>query len=123
MAAQTLKTDLLCSAIVRGTAALVAASISVAIVACVSAPPRSGLERAADAETADRVQAALFADPNIYARHIAIAVDRGVVRLGGYVWENEDFQRARSDAAAVPGVRSVLTEMELMRGGVGGSGR
>jgi osmotically-inducible protein OsmY len=81
------------------------------------------LERAADAETADRVQAALFADPNIYARHIDIAVDRGVVRLGGYVWENEDFQRARSDAAAVPGVRSVLTEMELMRGGVGGSGR
>jgi osmotically-inducible protein OsmY len=81
------------------------------------------LERAADVETADRVQAALFADPNLYARHIDIAVDRGVVHLGGYVWESEDFQRARNDVAGVPRVRSVLTEMELMRGGIGGSGR
>jgi osmotically-inducible protein OsmY len=77
----------------------------------------------ADVETADRVQAALFADPDLYARHIDIAVDRGVVHLGGYVWENEDFQRVRNDVAGLPGVRSVLTEMELKRGGIGGSGR
>jgi osmotically-inducible protein OsmY len=111
------------SVLVRGSAATVVAGIAIAIVACKSAPPRTSLERAADAETADRVRAALIADPSIYARHIDIAVDRGVVHLGGYVWEDEDFQRARSDAASVPGVRSVLTELELMRGGIGGSGR
>jgi osmotically-inducible protein OsmY len=102
---------------------IVVAGTAIAIVACTSAPPRSNLERTADDETADRVQAALFADPNLYARHIDIAVDRGVVHLGGYVWENGDFQRARNDVAGLPGVRSVLTEMELMRGGIGGSGR
>jgi osmotically-inducible protein OsmY len=123
MGRSTLEAELLCSIFVRGLAATVVAGLAVAIVACSSAPPRSDLERAADTETADRVQAALLADPYIYARHIDIAVNRGVVHLGGYVWENEDFQRARSDAAAVPGVGSVLTEMELMRGGIGGSGR
>jgi osmotically-inducible protein OsmY len=102
---------------------IVVAGTAIAIVACTSAPPRSNLERTADVETADRVQAALFADPNLYARHIDIAVDRGVVHLGGYVWENGDFQRARNDVAGLRGVRSVLTEMELMRGGIGGSGR
>lgn len=123
IAAQTSETDLLRSVLVRGSAATVVAGIAVGIVACNSVPPRTSLERAADAETADRVRAALIADPNIYARHIDIAVNRGVVRLGGYVWEGEDFQRARSDAASIPGVRSVLTEMELTRGGIGGSGR
>jgi hypothetical protein len=46
-----------------------------------------------------------------------------VVHFGGYVWEDEDFQRARRDAVAVSEVRSVLTEMELMRDGIGDSGR
>ena len=121
--ARTSETNLLRGIFVQGLVAAVVAGIAIGIAACASAPPRSSLERATDAETADRVQAALMADPNIYARHIDIAVDRGVVHLGGYVWEDEDFQRARSDAASVPGVRSVLTELELMRGGIGGSGR
>jgi hypothetical protein len=61
--------------------------------------------------------------PDVYARHIDVEVDRGIVHLGGYVWEIEDFRNARRDAASVPGVKMVLTEMELMRGGIGGSGR
>jgi osmotically-inducible protein OsmY len=123
IATQTSETDLLRSVLVRGSAATLVAGITAGIVACNSVPPRTSLERAADAETANKVRAALIADPNIYARHIDIAVNRGVVRLGGYVWEDEDFQRARNDAASIPGVRSVLTEMELTRGGIGGSGR
>ena len=41
----------------------------------------------------------------------------------GYVWENEDFQTARRDAASVSGVKKVVTDMELLRGGVSGTSR
>jgi hyperosmotically inducible protein len=94
-----------------------------AVSACASAPPRSADELAADTALAAKVEAALVADPNIYARHIDIAVDRGVVRLGGFVYSDEDFRIARRDAASVLGVKSVDTDMELLRGGVSGSSR
>ena len=93
------------------------------LMGCVTAPPRTPAERAIDAQTADRIQAALLADPNIYARHIDVDVERGVVHLGGFVWENEDFQSPRRDAASVAGVTAVITDMELNRGGIAGAGR
>ena len=93
------------------------------VAACSMTPRRSAAERVADAAIADRVQAALLADPNIYARHIDVSVNRGVVHLGGYVWEDEDFRTARLDAASVPGATTVVTDMELMRGGLAGTGR
>ena len=93
------------------------------VVACSTTPPRTTAERVADADIADRVQAALLADPNIYARHIDVVVDRGAVHLGGYVWEDDDFQTARRDAASVSGVKTVITEMELKRGGLAGTSR
>jgi osmotically-inducible protein OsmY len=94
------------------------------IVACASAPPpRSDSERLADATIAAQVESALLADPTIYARHVDITVDRGVVHLGGYVWSAHDYQLARNDAASVPGVRGVDIEMELMRGGTSGVSR
>ena len=52
------------------------------------------------------------ADPNIYARHIDVSVNCGVVHLGGYVWENEDHQAARRDATSVDGVKAVDMEMQ-----------
>jgi osmotically-inducible protein OsmY len=93
------------------------------VVACSTTPRRTAAERVADADIADRVQAALLADPNIYARHIDVEVDRGVVHLGGYVWEDGDFRTARRDAASVPGAKTVVTEMELVRGGLAGTSR
>lgn len=104
------------------TAALVLVAVY-AVVACSTPPHRTAAERAADADTADRVRATLLSDPNIFARHIDIDVDRGVVYLGGYVWENEDFQTARRDAASVAGVKSVVSDMQLDRGGIAGTGR
>jgi hypothetical protein len=97
--------------------------IVVGMVACSTPPRRTAAERVADADTAGRVQAALLADPDIYARHIDVRVVRGVVHLGGYVWEAEDFRTARNDAASVPGAHAVVTEMELVRGGLAGTGR
>jgi osmotically-inducible protein OsmY len=103
--------------------AVVAVAATCALVACSTTPRRTAPERAADAEIATRVEAALLADPDMYARHIDVAVDRGVVHLGGYVWEDDDFRLARNDAASVPGVRTVEVQMELMRGGIAGSTR
>jgi osmotically-inducible protein OsmY len=97
--------------------------IACAVIACSTMPRRTAEQRVADADTADRVQAALLADPDIYARHIDVRVDRGVVYLGGYVWEDEDFRTARRDAASVAGANAVVTDMELMRGGLAGTSR
>ena len=92
---------------------LLAGSLS----ACSTAPRRTEAQRAADADTASRVEGALTADPHLFARHIDVSVDGGVVYLGGYVWSVEDLYLARNLAASVPGVKSVSSDMELMRGG------
>jgi BON domain len=93
------------------------------LAGCSTAPRRTTAERAADGDIASGVQAALLADPTIYARHIDIEVDRGVVHLGGFVWDNEDFTTARRDAASIPGATAVVNDMELVRGGISGTGR
>jgi len=46
-----------------------------------------------------------------------------VVHLGGYVWSDNDFLFAKNDAAAVPGITTVVNQMELMRGGMSGTSR
>jgi osmotically-inducible protein OsmY len=108
------------NAVLRAVVAVLAAC---EVIACSTAPRRTAAERVADADIADRVQAALFADPNIYARHIDVTVDRGVVHLAGYVWEDADFRTARRDAASIPGAKTVVSEMELVRGGMAGTSR
>jgi osmotically-inducible protein OsmY len=90
---------------------------------CSTSLPRTQEEEAADAVMAAKVESALLADQMIYARHIDVSVNRGTVHLGGYVWSSEDFQQAKKDAAAIPGVTSVANEMELMRGGIAGTSR
>jgi osmotically-inducible protein OsmY len=85
--------------------------------------PRTSEERAVDADIAERVEAALGTDSRVYARHVDVNVDRGVVHLGGYVWSDSELQFAKADAAAVPGVLGVSDEIELIRGGVSGSSR
>ena len=96
---------------------LLAGSLS----ACSTAPRRTEAQRATDADTAARVEGALTADPYLFARHIDVSVDAGVVYLGGYVWSVEELYLARNLTASVPGVKSVSSELELMRGG--GKGR
>jgi len=87
------------------------------LAGCSTAPPRTEAERVADAVTAARVESAFTANPTLFARHIDVLVDGGVVYLGGYVWSVEDLYLARNLAASVPGVKSVSSDMELMRGG------
>jgi osmotically-inducible protein OsmY len=98
-------------------AALAILLLGGSLAACSTAPRRTDAERAADADTASRVESAFTADPTLFARHIDVSVDGGVVYLGGYVWSVEDLYLARHLAASVAGVRSVSSDMELMRGG------
>jgi osmotically-inducible protein OsmY len=106
-------------------ALVIAVTLSAAcgLVACSTSPPKTDAERAANATAAAEVEAALNADPRIFARHIDVKVDGGVVHLGGYVWSDDDFLFAKNDAAAVPGITTVVDQMELMRGGTSGTSR
>ena len=103
-------------------AAIILLSTSVA-AGCATPPPRTAAERSGDAVIAAQVEAALLADPTVYARHIDVTVERGVVRLAGYVWSTQDFRLARQDAASVVGVKTVQMDLELLRGGVSGTSR
>jgi BON domain len=79
-----------------------------------------------DQLTADRVYAALNADPIYFFRHVDVEVDDGVADLSGYVWTTDAIYRARRIARTVPGVTRVVTshlELEREARGPGGPAR
>lgn len=89
--------------------------------ACATQPTRTPAERSADDAIATRVERALSLDPKIYARHIDVDTERGVVRLSGYVWDSDDLFEARRIATTVPGVKTVISELELKVSGFTGA--
>jgi osmotically-inducible protein OsmY len=101
-----------------GSAALVLGGV----LACTTPSAKSDAERQADHETARSVKAALDADKKLYARHITVRADNGVVRLSGYVWDPPDLIEAKRVAALVPGVSQVVNDLELERNGSDNSG-
>lgn len=109
----------------KGCKALLAAGGSIALLTVFgcATTPRTPQERAADADVKAKVESALDSDSRIYARHVDVNVDMGVVYLGGYVWSDSELRFAKADAAAVPGVLSVSNEIALMRGGTTGTSR
>ena len=90
-------------------------------VGCSTGSHRTEAQRQADKETADRVQAALSADQELYSRHINVHANNGVVRLSGYVWTQPDLEEAKRIAQSVQGVSSVVDDLELERGGLDNS--
>jgi osmotically-inducible protein OsmY len=105
-----------------GTTCAVLAATLLLAAACSSAPPKSAEQDRADAATAERVYAALEADPIFYFRDVEVSVDYGVALLSGYVWTTDALYRAQEIAAAVPGVMRVRDHMELERQGNRGGG-
>jgi len=99
----------------------VAFSIAVAVLcavgACASGPRKTDAQLQVDKETAARVETALNADKTLYAKHISVHADNGVVRLTGYIWDPSDFQTATLIAEGVPGVTGVVNNLELNRNG------
>jgi osmotically-inducible protein OsmY len=101
----------------------VTALASVALIAaCATSAPKSPEQAQADEATAQRIYAALNADPTYFYRHVDVRVDGGVAQLGGYIWSTAALYRAKQIAAGVPGVRSVVNAMELEREGTRGGG-
>jgi osmotically-inducible protein OsmY len=98
------------------------AAIATLITACSTSPPKSPEQVDADKATAERVYAALNADPLYYYRHVDVRVDGGVAQLSGYIWDTDALYRAKRIAASVPGVRRVVNQMELERAGSRGGG-
>jgi osmotically-inducible protein OsmY len=99
-----------------------AALVLCAVAACASAPEKSDAQRQADRQTAEHVQAALDADKRLYARHIFVHADGGVVRLSGFVWDPPDLIEAQHVTELVGGVTRVVNDLELERGGMDNSG-
>ena len=94
-----------------------AATLTLA-AACSSTPPRSPAQTENDRALADRVYAALDADPTYFYRHVDVRVDYSVADLSGYVWSTEAIYRARQIAQQVLEVRRVVTShLELEREG------
>ena len=94
------------------TTRLLAFALCCGLAACMTTP-KSPAQRQADAELVDQVQTALKADPNLYARHINVRADNGVVTLSGYVWTPEEMSAAVPITERVPGVTKVVNRMEV----------
>jgi osmotically-inducible protein OsmY len=105
--------------------AVLAANLLVATLAsaCATASPSSPEKARAEELTAERIYAALDADPIYYYRHVDVRVDGTVAHLSGYIWSAQALYRAERIAARVPGVTNVIDEMELERAGTRGGGR
>jgi osmotically-inducible protein OsmY len=101
----------------RVSCAVVAVAVSCGVAACASGPPKTDAQLQGDKVLAERVEAALNADKQLFAKHITAHADNGVVRLTGYVWEASDFEEAVFIAGGVPGVTSVVNDLELNRNG------
>jgi len=99
----------------RGSALALLTIVLGLAAGCSTTPPKSPEQQRADAALAERVYAALQANPIYYFRDVDVDVDDGVAHLGGYVWSTDALYHAQMIARAVPGVRSVSDEMKLER--------
>jgi osmotically-inducible protein OsmY len=92
--------------------------LSCTVLGCSAFSHRTDAQRQADKATADRVESALDADHQLYAKHIFVGAEDGVVHLTGYVWEARELYEAQQIAQAVPGVSKVVNDLELQRNGL-----
>jgi osmotically-inducible protein OsmY len=98
--------------------AIVASAVLIGSGGCALGPQKTDAQRQLDKETAERVESALDADHVLYAKHISVRADNGIVRLTGFVWDPPDLDEARRVAAGVDGVRTVINDLELQRNGI-----
>ena len=86
--------------------------------ACLSGPRLTPEQRQSDKDLVESVQSALTADKTLYARHITVRADGGVVTLGGYVWTTEELAAAPEIVRSVAGVTKVVNRIEVDRGAI-----
>ena len=69
--------------------------------------------RASDAHITEQVQSVLSNDPWIYAEHITVSTEKGIVRVEGIVGDSWEMRRVLREARKTPGVRRVVNELEM----------
>ena len=79
--------------------------------------PATEADTPQDAAIADRVSAALKAEPHDFYRHVTVTVKNGVVRLGGMAYSNDAIARAKKIASQTAGVSKVENQIQLERQG------
>jgi osmotically-inducible protein OsmY len=105
--------------IARLSRAAVAVAALLGALACSTPDTRTPQERKADQALAQRVRAELERDPYVYAQHIDVDANRGVVRLSGKVGSDSDLRGVLRIATGVPGVQRVDDELEIIEFGFG----
>ena len=72
---------------------------------------------AADRKLQKQVAAALHANPYLDDKHISISVERGVVVLGGLVFDDWDVRKALRTARKASGDSPVVDSLSIEQGG------
>ena len=70
--------------------------------------------QAADEQVTRQVEQTLTKDPWIFAEHITITTQNGVVRLEGIVGDTGEMFRIMRLCRKIPGARRVVNELEIM---------
>lgn len=70
--------------------------------------------QAADAEITRQVQKTLTSDPWIYAEHVIVTTENGVVRLEGFVGDTGERFRILRLCRKIPGTRRVVDTLEVV---------
>jgi osmotically-inducible protein OsmY len=70
--------------------------------------------RKADEQVTLQVQKNLTGDPWIYAEHITVTTQNGVVRLEGIVGDTGELFRILRLCRKIPGARRVVSELEIV---------
>ncbi len=66
-----------------------------------------------DAQIASNAQSKIYADPNVQSRQITVQSANGVLTLTGYANSDAERATAAADAAQVPGVKTVVNNLEV----------
>jgi BON domain len=78
--------------------------------------------RQSDERVTRQVEETLANDPWIYAEHITVTTDHGVVRLQGLVQDTGEWLRVLRLSRRIPGARRVVDELEQVRSDPDGGG-
>jgi osmotically-inducible protein OsmY len=74
--------------------------------------------RLSDAVLVARVERAMQDDPYLFANHVSVSAENGVVRLEGFVADPLDMLQLVRLARRIAGKRRVINEIEVVSGGV-----
>ncbi|MHB8354078.1 MAG: BON domain-containing protein [Burkholderiales bacterium] len=96
-------------------------ALVVLMSACATNPPRTSAELETDKKLELAVTQKLADDPNVFAPHIQVSANRGVVTLSGMVFDGNEIYEAGRVAQLVPGVASVRNQIEMHISGRGGN--